>query len=81
MIIETTDTVNYGAEQLRVAEVRLKDGIGTSFDVINAEKNYINALVSKANAIVNYDESQAKLLHAIGRVSLDTLTNNVPLRE
>ncbi len=27
MIVETTDTVNYGAEQLRVAEVRLKDGI------------------------------------------------------
>ena len=80
LIIETTDAVNYGTEELRVAEVRLKDGIGTSLDVINAERDYINALISKANAIVQYDMSQSKLLHAIGRVSVDTLTSNVPLR-
>lgn len=81
MIVETTDTVNYGAEQLRVSEIRLKDGIGTSLDVINAERDYINALVSKAQAIIQYNVSQAKLLHAIGRISLDTLTSNVPLRQ
>jgi outer membrane protein TolC len=81
LIIETTDTVNYGTEELRVAEVRLKDGIGTSLDVINAERDYINALVAKANAIIQYDESQAKLLHAIGRLSVDTLTSTSPLRQ
>jgi outer membrane protein len=81
LIAETTDAVNYGTEELRVAEVRLKDGIGTSLDVINAERDYINALISKANAIVQYDMAQSKLLHAIGRLSVDTLTSNVPLRQ
>jgi len=81
LIIETTDTVNFGAEELRVAEIRLKDGIGTNLDVINAQKDYINALVSKANALVQYNIAQTQLMHAIGRSSVDTLTSNVPLRQ
>jgi outer membrane protein TolC len=81
LIIETTDTVNYGAEELRVAEIRLKDGVGTNLDVINAQRDYINALIAKANSLVQYDIAEAKMLHAIGRLSIDTLTSNVPLRQ
>jgi outer membrane protein TolC len=81
LIVETSDTVNYGAEELRVSEIRLKDGIGTSLDVVNAERNYIDALISKANAIIQYNVSQAQILHSIGRLSLDTLTSSVPIRQ
>jgi outer membrane protein TolC len=81
MILETTDMVNYGAEELRVAEVRLKDGVGTNLDVINAQRDYINALVNKANALIQYNTAQTQLMHAIGRSTVDTLTSNVPLRE
>lgn len=81
LIVETTDAVNYGAEQLRVSEVRLKDGLGTTLDVINAERDYISALISKANALVQFNVAQSSLLHSIGRESLDTLTTNVPIHE
>ncbi len=81
LILETTDMVNYGAEELRVAEVRLKDGVGTNLDVINAQRDYINALVSKANALIQYNTAQTQLMHAIGRSTVDTLTSSVPLRE
>jgi outer membrane protein TolC len=81
LILETTDMVNYGAEELRVAEVRLKDGVGTNLDVINAQRDYINALVNKANALIQYNTAQTQLMHAIGRSTVDTLTSNVPLHE
>jgi outer membrane protein TolC len=81
LIVETSDAVNYGAEELRVAEVRLKDGVGTNLDVVNAQRDYINALSAKANALIQYNIAQTSMLHAIGRTSMDTLTSNVPLKE
>jgi outer membrane protein TolC len=81
LIKETTDAVNYAEEGLRVAELRLKDGIGTYLDVIEAQKNYTSALIDKAKAIIEYDSSEAGLLYAMGRLEVNTATAVTPLKE
>jgi outer membrane protein len=73
LIAETTDQVAYAEEGLRVAQLRFAEGVGTYIDVINAQRNWINALVSKAQALINFNISQTKLVRSVGRVSVDTL--------
>lgn len=73
LIRETTDAVNYAEEGLRVAQIRFAEGVGTYIDVINAQRGYTDALVSKAQALVDFNIAQSKLVRAVGRVSVDTL--------
>ena len=63
-----------------LAQVRFQEGVGTYLDVINAQHNYTDALIDKANAIIDYNSSQARLLHAIGCLTVDTCTASQPLR-
>ncbi len=81
LIIETTDAVRFAEEGLRVAVVRLKDGVGTYLELIQAQRNYTDALIAKANAIIKFNVAQAELLHSMGRMTLDTLTATTPLRQ
>jgi outer membrane protein len=81
LIIETTDTVNSAREELRVAKDRLVNGVGTNIDVINAERDYTLALVDKANAIIQFNTSQAQLLRDIGKISVANLVAATPLRQ
>lgn len=80
LIVETTDAVKYAEEGLRLAELRFTEGVGTYLDVINAQKAYTDSLIDKANAIIEFDQAQAKLLHAIGCMNVDTLTAATPLK-
>lgn len=80
LIIETTDAVKYAEEGLRLAEVRFQEGVGTYLDVINAQHDYTNSLIDKANALIDFNVSQVKLVHAIGLPTVDTLTASVPLK-
>lgn len=81
LIAETTDAVKFAEESLRVAVVRLKDGIGTYLELTQAQRNYTDALINKANAIIKFNLSQAELLKALGRITVDTMTSNTPLRQ
>jgi outer membrane protein len=81
LIKETTDAFNYAQEGLRVAELRLKDGIGTYLDVIQSQKNYTAALIAKAHAIIDYDTAEASLLHAMGKMQSTNLLSSTPLRK
>lgn len=81
LIDETTQYVDSSREQLNVATVRLSEGVGTDLDAVIAQRDYVNALIDKANAIINFNISQVKLLRSIGRISLDTLTRGVPLKD
>jgi outer membrane protein len=81
LIVETTAAVKYAEEGLRLAELRFKEGVGTYLDVINAQKSYTDSLIDKANAIIEFDQAQAKLLHAIGCLNVDTLTAAAPLNK
>ena len=75
LIAASTDAVNSSRQQLKVAVIRLEEGVGTDLEVVNAQRNYTEALISKANSIVNFNQSQVKLLRAIGRISVEAVTS------
>jgi outer membrane protein len=65
--------VTASAEELRLAAIRLDQGVGTNLDVITAQHDYVNALTTQAQAIVGSNMAQAQLLHDTGIISSDTL--------
>jgi OMF family outer membrane factor len=75
---EQIDNAAYGvassAEELRLAELRLKAGVGTNLELIQAQRDYINALITQAQAIIASNQAQAQLVHDTGVISVDTLT-------
>ncbi|HMP51421.1 MAG TPA: TolC family protein, partial [Candidatus Melainabacteria bacterium] len=75
-----TKEVISSAEQLRLARVRLANGVGTNIDVINAQRDFTNALVNKADAIIAFNIAQAQLLRDIGVISRDSLTSGRLIR-
>ncbi len=60
-------------EQLRLAEDRLKAGIGINIDVIQAQSALTIALRNYVNAIYSYNIQQAKLRRAIGGFSMHAM--------
>jgi outer membrane protein TolC len=76
-IEETTAEVESSLEELQFAQERLAAGVGTNVDVITAQRDYTNALVDKARAIIEYDVSQIQLLHAIGTISVGTICSGL----
>ncbi len=65
--------VDSSTEELRLAELRLRQGVGTNLELIQAQRDYINALTSQAQAIVGSNLAQAQLLHDTGVISFETL--------
>lgn len=74
LVKETTAEVDSSEEALRIAVLRLKEGLGTQTDVIVAQRDYTQALISKAKALIDYNISQAQILHSTGSISFNTLT-------
>ncbi|HEY9787591.1 MAG TPA: TolC family protein [Candidatus Obscuribacterales bacterium] len=70
-----TKGVLSAAEELRLARVRLANGVGTNIDVINAQRDFTLALVTKAQAIINFNIAQAQLLRDVGLITVDNLTS------
>ena len=72
------DTAAYAVassqEAWRLARVRLKEGVGTNVEEIQAQRDYIMALSNQAQAIGNSNIAQAQLLHDMGMMSVATLT-------
>lgn len=60
-------------EALRLAKIRLENGVGINTELLNAQKQYSGALASNVNAVVDYNNAQADLLHSLGIISLDSL--------
>ncbi len=80
--IEVADkAVISSTEELRLARVRLANGVGTNIDVINAQRDFITALVNKANAIITFNLAQVQLLHDTGLISVETLTSGRLVRQ
>jgi outer membrane protein TolC len=71
----TTKAVISSAEELRLARVRLANGVGTNIDVINAQRDFTTALVNKADAIIQFNIAQAQLVHDVGIITVDSLTS------
>jgi outer membrane protein TolC len=74
---EQIDNAAYGTESsseaLRLAELRLQSGTGTNLELIQSQRDYINALYSQAQAIVASNLAQAQLLHDLGVITADSL--------
>lgn len=80
--IEVADkAVISSTEELRLARVRLANGVGTNIDVINAQRDFITALVNKANAIITFNLAQVQLLHDTGLISVEALTSGRLVRQ
>ena len=77
LVKETTTEVNSSEESLRIAVLRLKEGLGVQTDVIVAQRDYTQALINKAKAIIDYNVSQAQILHSTGAISFNTLTRGL----
>lgn len=63
-----------GVEELRLANLRVQMGVGTNLELIQAQRDYIQALINQAQAIIASNQAQAQLLHDVGVISVDTLT-------
>ena len=74
-IDESTDEVQSSLEELRLAELRKSSGLGINLDIITAQRDYTQALVDKAQAIIQFNIAQAQLVHDMGLVSVDALTS------
>jgi len=70
----TTEVVS-SEEELRLAQLRFKSGLGTNLDIITAQRDLTQAYIDKATAIINFDIAQAQLLHDIGLTSVDNLSS------
>lgn len=76
---EQIDNTAYGvdssSEALRLANLRLQSGMGTNLELIQAQRDYITSLSSQAQAIISSNLAQAQLLHDLGVISIESLTN------
>lgn len=77
----TSRAVASSSEQLRLARVRLANGVGTNIDVLQAQQVWTNSLINKADAILRFNVAQVVLLHDIGVISTDTLTSGKLVKE
>jgi outer membrane protein TolC len=82
---ESIDSAAYAvkaaSEALRQANLRLRTGTGTNLELIQAQRDYVTALTSQAQAIITSNQSQAQLLHDVGVISLHTLMDGYDGRE
>ncbi|HEY9793345.1 MAG TPA: TolC family protein [Candidatus Obscuribacterales bacterium] len=76
----TAAGVASSAEELRLANLRVQMGVGTNLELIQAQRDYITALINQAQAIIASNQAQAQLLHDTGVISFDTLTNGYKYR-
>lgn len=77
---ENIDVASVGVvssrEELRLARMRLENGINTYLDLLTAQRDYINTLVNHAQAIIASNQAQAQLLHDTGAITVESLTKN-----
>jgi outer membrane protein TolC len=60
-------------EALRLANLRLATGLGTNLELIQAQRQYVAALIAQAQAIVLSNIAQVQLLHDTGLISRQTI--------
>lgn len=78
-VIETDNQVASAFEELRLAKVRYQNGVGTNLDILTAQRDYTQAQINKATAIVNQNIAQVQFVRNIGLVSVDNLASKKPI--
>ena len=60
-------------EALRLAKLRLENGVGINLELLTAQKQHTEALASHVDAIINYNIAQAEILHSTGLINAESL--------
>ena len=76
---ETETQVDSAVEELRSAKKRYEFGLGTQLDVLTAQRDLTQARINRATSIIKYNNAQVDLVHAVGLVSVKSLSASVPL--
>jgi outer membrane protein TolC len=74
-IEQTNEQVASAKEELRLARLRLDTGLGTNLDVLTAQRDLTQAFIDQAQAVINFNQTQVKLAHDIGLVTVESLTS------
>ena len=67
-------------EEIKLARLRYENGLGKNIDILRAQRDYTNALIRKATAIVDYNIAQSNLLRDMGTIDVATLTAKAPFK-
>jgi outer membrane protein TolC len=78
---ESTNEVRSSLEELRLAELRKSSGLGINLDIITGQRDYTQARVDQAQALIDFNIAQAQLLHDLGMISTEALTSRKLLSE
>ena len=65
--------VNAATEALKLAKVRLENGVGINTELLSSQKQYAGSLSSQVDAIVEYNKSQIELLYSLGLISPESI--------
>lgn len=65
--------VSSAGDALKLANLRVRTGLGTNLELIQAQRDYITALTNQAQAIIASNQAQAQLLHDTGLISVGSL--------
>jgi len=80
--IEVTGSqLDTNEEALRLAQLRIGAGQGTTLELEQAKNNYVNSLATEAQSIIASKQSEAQLLHDLGVISIDTLTKGFATKD
>lgn len=66
-------------EELKIAKLRMENGVGLNIDILNAQRDLTQAQINKAQAIADFNIAQAQLLRDIGIISVDTLLHGMKI--
>ena len=69
--------IDAAREELRIAKKRMAAGIGLNIDVLNAQRDYTQASINKARAIVDFNIAQVQLVRDVGAISVSSLLNGI----
>lgn len=78
-VVESDTRVASAVEELRLAEIRYKTGVGTHLDVLTAQRDYTQAQIAKAQAITTFNVAQVQLVRELGLVTVENLAARKPI--
>ena len=72
-ITTAQEQLDAASSGIKLARIRLQNGVGTNIDLLDTQRNYVNAMISKVRATIQYNQSQVDLLKAIGWISVSSI--------
>ena len=73
LIDSTWAEVQAASESRNISVIRLKAGIGTFIDVLQAQSSYTTAKINHVAAVLGYNKSQVELLFEMGVISVNNI--------